>query len=65
MGQCARETNIAQLSRAVSVTQRMPTEQARFSLAPWRNHEISASRRAWVSEQSAQTCVDDREFDRK
>ena len=37
--------------------QRMPREQARFSLATWRNHATSASRRARVSEQSAQTCV--------
>ena len=44
----------------MSVTQRMPTEQARFSLATWRNYEISASRRARVSEQSAHTCVEDR-----
>ena len=49
-----------QLSRAASVTQRMPREQARFSLATWRNHEISTSRRARVSEQNAQTCVEDR-----
>ena len=60
---CARETSIAQLSRAASVTHRMPREQARFSLATWRNHEISDSRRAWLSEQSAQTCVEDREDD--
>ena len=60
MGRCARKTNIAQLSRAASITQRMPREQARFSLATWRNYEISASRRARVSEQSAQTCVEDR-----
>ena len=46
-------------SGAASVTQRMPREQARFSLATWRNHEISAPRRARVSEQSAQTCVED------
>ena len=39
----------------------MPREQAHFSLATWRNHEISASRRARVSEQSAQTCVEDRD----
>ena len=51
-----------QLSCAASVTQRMPREQARFSLATWRNHEISASRRIRVSEQSAQTCVEDRGF---
>ena len=38
----------------------MPREQARFSLATWRNHEISASRRVRVSEQSGQTCVEDR-----
>ena len=38
----------------------MPREQARFSLATWRNHEIWASRRVRVSEQSAQTCVEDR-----
>ena len=56
-GRCARDTNIAQLPRTASVTQRMPREQARFSLATWRNHEISASRGARVSEQSAQTCV--------
>ena len=63
-GRCARQTNIAQLSRAASVTQRMPREQARFSLATWRNHEISASRRARVSERSAQTCVEDRAVNR-
>ena len=50
-------------SGAASVTQRMPREQAHFSLATWRNHEISASRRARVSEQSAQTCVEDRDLD--
>ena len=38
----------------------MPRDQARFSLATWRDHEISASRRVPVSEQSAQTCVEDR-----
>ena len=75
-GRCARETNIAQLSRirsfvsfgtlsgAASVTQRMPREQARFSLATWRNHKISASRRVRVSEQIAQTCVEDRGLNR-
>ena len=39
---------------------RMLSEQGHSSLATWRNYATSASRRARVLEQSAQTCVEDR-----
>ena len=38
---------------------RMLREQGHSSLATWQNYATSASRRARVLEQSAQTCVED------